>query len=519
MVNTEAASSVDASALLGLATRMQQLLTDADHLVAVPATPLAYRDAEFRFDGPLDAVRAGAHAEFSELVNRVPTQPVWSPPGTPHLWDVYGEVLAADLAHSSLTPQERQRYDAASAYLYVTDASGTPSPSRALLDYRAARQAWLQADTDYHQGEQTASMSPDPAVRDHWAHVDEPRLRQIRDDAMEAWQTGGHKAQVEDALRETSELASKAPSSIWKRHRDTFNPNLPDQFSTAPNGIRYAPTYYSPAGALDMPWSRVVLPRQTLLTLAEQAPPELTAALGGGIDPTVQSLAFDYRVVSVVRPWLDPPMELFGSRAWQLSPSVTPLSDGGSPPHGRCPAYVESVALARSLDLTRLVTDSVVASQGDTALKGTWTFDFDTGEQGGDMFYADVWWEWMTQSSAQLVPNGRASIVNLGVRDFGSLTVDQLAAFTYGKSPVPGNPDGSNQLVDGDVFAVATSEGNFAKVLVVKYGYNMLIRWVTYRWTSPREDHAVTGPDDVFLAAFVCRRLPRCPDPDPGLTW
>lgn len=57
-----------------------------------------------------------------------------------------------------------------------------------------------------------------------------------------------------------------------------------------------------------------------------------------------------------------------------------------------------------------------------------------------------------------------------------------------------------------------------AKVLVVKYGYNMLIRWVTYRWSAPREDRGVTGPDDVFLAAFVCRRLPRSPDPDPGLT-
>ncbi|MFI6587797.1 hypothetical protein [Embleya sp. NPDC050493] len=517
-MNTVTATSVDSSALLGLAARMQQLFTDREHLVSVPLTPVAYRDSDFRFDGALDLGQARVHAEFSDLVNRIPTQPVWSPGDAPHLWDIYGEVLAADLADSTLTPNEQQRYQAASAYLYTTGAGGASSPSPALSEYRAARQAWLQADADYHQGEQAAAMSSDPAVRDRWTRELEPRLRQVRDDAMEAWQTTGHKSPVEDAVRELSELALKAPSSIWKRHRDTFNPNLPDQFSTSPNGVRYAPTYYTPAAALGLPWTRVTLDRQLLLTLADQAPPQLTSTLGG-IDDAVQSLAFDYRVVSLVRPWLDPPLELFGSRSWRLPPGTTPLSDGGSPPQGRCPMYVESVALARNLDLTRRVTDPIVVNRGDTALKGTWILDLDTGDQGGDLFSGDVWWEWLTETSAQMTPGRRSSIVNLGVVDFDTLTLDQLVTLTYGNVPIPGNPDASNQLVDSDVFAVMTSEGNFAKVLVLKYGYNMLIRWVTYRWGGPREEHSVTAPQDTFLAAFVCRLLPKSPDPDPSLPW
>ena len=28
-----------------------------------------------------------------------------------------------------------------------------------------------------------------------------------------------------------------------------------------------------------------------------------------------------------------------------------------------------------------------------------------------------------------------------------------------------------------------------------------------------------TTPDDVFLAGFVCRQLPKSPDPDPALSW
>ncbi|MER8012335.1 hypothetical protein [Streptomyces sp. NPDC094149] len=517
-MNTVTAASVDKSALLGLAARMQQLLTDPEHLVSVPLTPVVYQDADFRFDGVLDAGQARVHAEFSDLVNRIPTQPVWSPGNSPHLWDIYGEILAADLADSTLTANEQQRYQAASGYLYTTGPGGASSPSPALSEYRAARQAWLQAAADYHQGEQTAAMSTDSAVRDRWAHELEPRLRQLRDDAMEAWQTTGHKSQVEDALREMSELALKAPSSIWKRHRDTFNPNLPDQFSVSPNGVRYAPTYYDPAAALSLPWTRVTLDRQVLVSLAVQAPPQVTAALGS-IDDAVQSLAFDYRVVSLVRPWLDPPLELFGSRSWRLPPGTTALSDGGNPPHGRCPMYVESVALARNLDLTRHVTHPFVVNQGDTALKGTWILDLDSGYQGGDMYSGDIWWEWLTQNSARMTPGRRSSIVNLGVVDFDALTLDRLVPLAYHNDPVPGNPDGSNQLVDGDVFAVMTSEGNFAKVLVVKYGYNMLIRWVTYRWGGPQEEHNSTAPQDTFLAAFVCRLLRKSPDPDPSLPW
>ncbi|UYB50699.1 hypothetical protein OCJ37_11815 [Xanthomonas sp. AM6] len=25
--------------------------------------------------------------------------------------------------------------------------------------------------------------------------------------------------------------------------------------------------------------------------------------------------------------------------------------------------------------------------------------------------------------------------------------------------------------------------------------------------------------DSVYILAFICRPLPRCPDPDPALTW
>jgi hypothetical protein len=512
-------AALDATTMLGLGLRLRQLLTDADHMVAVPVIPIVYGEDRLRFEGALDAAGANTFAEFSELVNRVPTHPVWSPGVGVHLWDVYGEILDADLADSSLNPDEKQRYDAATAYLYdVSDDTG-PTPSAALTDYRSARDAWLQADIRYREAQQAAAMSADQAVRDRWTQVDEPQLRQARDEAMTSWQAKGHKSQVEDALRELSELASRSPSATWKRHRDAFAPDLPDQFSTAPNGTRYAPTFYRPAAALDTPWSRVTLSRDELLTLTAQGPREVVSRLGGTVDEATRSVAFDYYVVSLARPWLDPFTELVSSRAWKLSEGAAPFSDGGDPPTGRCTSYVESVVLARNIDAVRRVTAADVVSSGETALKGTWILDLDNGVQGGDMFSGDIWWEQLTATTAQMTPGRRARIVNLGVTDYDGLGLAQLQPLTYGSTPVPGNSQGENHLVDGDVFAVMTSEGNFAKVLVVKYGYNMLIRWTTYRWSTPSDQHVTTNADDVYIAALVCRRLPKCPDPDPSLPW
>jgi hypothetical protein len=122
---------------------------------------------------------------------------------------------------------------------------------------------------------------------------------------------------------------------------------------------------------------------------------------------------------------------------------------------------------------------TVVSSGQGAVLRGTWLFGFDTGAETNGPG-ADVWWEQQTAVQRALVPRGNAGIVNLGTREFDSLTLDQLRSCNYGVAPIPGNADASNQLVAGDVFAVHTQGGNFAKVQVLEYGYNLKLRWVTY---------------------------------------
>jgi hypothetical protein len=128
-------------------------------------------------------------------------------------------------------------------------------------------------------------------------------------------------------------------------------------------------------------------------------------------------------------------------------------------------------------------TSWTVVSSGTTVLKGTYTFDLDTGTEGGRGSNFDIWWEQKTAVLRDMAPietNG-AQIVNLGSANYASLTPDALSSLTYSTTPIDGNNDASNKLVTGDVFAVKTTTGNFAKVLVVDYGYDMSIQWTTYK--------------------------------------
>src|SRR5215472_6759430 len=119
--------------------------------------------------------------------------------------------------------------------------------------------------------------------------------------------------------------------------------------------------------------------------------------------------------------------------------------------------FVEFSGKLSRMDLFPLAT---VASAGTTVLKGTWLFDLDTGTQEGALPGADIWWEQMTSTARQMVPQNGATIINLGAVDFASLSAAGLQGLPYGTAPIPGNDDPTNKLVPGDVFAVKTTQGN-----------------------------------------------------------
>lgn len=164
--------------------------------------------------------------------------------------------------------------------------------------------------------------------------------------------------------------------------------------------------------------------------------------------------------------------------------------------------FTEYAGKLSSLDLIRGYGD--IASQGLATLHGTWIFDFDTGvevDYAGNAI-GDVWWRQKTNVKRQIERWSGAEIAYLGTLNFNSVSYADLQGVVFGTVPIIGNDDSTNLLVPGAMFAVRTNAGNYAKVRVESYGYNLQIKWRTYKLKSP---YKVLGtgyvqPEDVVLS-------------------
>jgi len=123
---------------------------------------------------------------------------------------------------------------------------------------------------------------------------------------------------------------------------------------------------------------------------------------------------------------------------------------------------------------------AVTLTKGATTLRGTWTFDFDSGAEGvADG--ADVWWEQVDKVTRRLMPRGGAMLAHMGKADFDTISLRTLKNQLYSTTPINGSNNASNNLTPGTVVAIKTSSGHYAKMRVDSYGYNLGISWVTYK--------------------------------------
>ena len=93
-------------------------------------------------------------------------------------------------------------------------------------------------------------------------------------------------------------------------------------------------------------------------------------------DAVIDSVELDIQVVTVERPWLWD--GLFTNRMWRWLSTDEPLSDGGSPPTGKVPAYTVGVVVARNLKINGQQKLADAATAASTPLLRLATFDLAT---------------------------------------------------------------------------------------------------------------------------------------------
>lgn len=174
---------------------------------------------------------------------------------------------------------------------------------------------------------------------------------------------------------------------------------------------------------------------------------------------------------------------------------------------------LSKVLAAALLAGTASAASAALVSSGVANVTGTWSFDFDTGLQGSFIsdLGQDAWWEQMTSTTRQLVPTNGAQIVNLGNVSFAGLTEAALQSLPYDLTPIVGSNVG-NQLTFGDVFAVKTTAGNYAKVLVSAPFFDpgnnngLIFYYETYTGVVPEPTSLALVLAGLGVAGWVARK-------------
>lgn len=489
-------------ALIEKAKRVFAVEPDVD-LCFPLLSPLTFTAAELAaLAMPAKPADYAAAADFARVVNFLPRGLVANA-SEQMLWDIYRNVLdRADVASKS---QGDPADPGATSILYETRPDGSLVESDALKRYRQYRDAWFVAREDYGSHKVSGELSDDPAVLQHWVEVEEPELRAMIDAAAADWETLGQRSRIELALKAERADALNAPTARWLEWRDEFNPDI-DMITDA-GGSQYAPTGLSPRNFAEQDeWLSFDLSAAEMQSLVGAAPDALKVVLGGYTGGQIQRVSFEYRSAALVRPWFHP--EALTSRIWRSTDPDLVLSDGADPPGGACPSYPAACVFVRNVTVTE---KGAVTPRPFQDLK----FTIDP--------------QWFGQSNLRLDPQ---ILKRFERRQVG-------APEPASPLPIVKSPRLFRNLVSDSFTIAAPSPARAAAIRTMKrrttlqskpFARNtailaqhkdiVLLPGVFSPGKPPSPEPAPEPKrDELSILAFICKRLPKTPDPAPEIEW
>lgn len=505
---------MDAAARLALMAKAANVFGSDDTFLSFPVTPLSYRKEQLNL---LDDVTFANLVEFSMIANMIPTGIAWEPAAEVFLWNVYASILReATFATSTRTDAEEAQYNEAHGFLSVKGSDGAIHDSMQLTLYNHYQSQYENALQAYTSQAGTAQSLTDAAAIQAWNEITEPELRTSLANAQTQWETQGYRDQVDKAKSVVEALGAKSPHLTWAEWSKSFNPDIDGMTRTVDQSAVF-PTSYAPASALDnSSWQPFEISEPELTRLLSKAPQEIRERFEvGNAVSSIESIRFEFSSAKLLRPWFRP--EVFRAQFWRFDDGRL-LSDGGDPPSGICPSYPVAVIFARNVVLR--------AKQAPVEVK------------------PDVRFE-----GFRILPRERLFLQSMKVQ---KLRLDARARFSVlsrikimPKAPLPGKQLPGKQI-DPAVIAMMQGKvlpgGAMQRVRPVTSAANArtVLTGATRRARTGLLTHALdaaevrgqirphlphkipqpsSGDDSIHILAFVCKPVPRCPNPDADLQW
>lgn len=499
---------MDSEVALALMTKVKLVFERDGNFLSFPLSTIAYKKNDLGFvQGELTEERLVKLKDFSLLVNQIPDGTLWPWTEDRCLWDVYYEVLKlATLAPSTQpgTPEQAAAFAAAHKFLKEPLPDGSERDSQAALAYRQYEDRWLQLQAKYKSDSFTAQSLTDPVAKQRWDTVDEPLLKQQLLDLERDWAIKGYKAEVEQARRLDEQRANSSPTMIWEEWKKQFIPDIV-KWTDVRFAQDFCPTGYSPSNTIESTgWNKFTLSDSEVSGLLKQSPPDLKNRLGSDqIDLDIASLSFEVCSVKVERAWFV--SDLFRSRFWKM-PDNSLLSSGQFPLSGKCPSYVVALVLARNLEV-KLAPQSSKNTQNLGRLQTMQALSLGA---------------FKIAAPPAAAPAGQPMVLH---------AAQPAVAATYRPVAPVARPAARMQPLRASPQMMAARPAPPAAAMMVRPQSATILRMqekVVVALPQPAPPTpaptpppaAPTAPnDEIYILAFVCKKLPLCPNPDPALQW
>jgi len=447
--------------------------------------------------------------QFSRLLNIIPEdRNVWSPDASRFLWDELINTLKnAVFAKSSLTPKELKQLDEAINFLQdekVENEQKIPIYSLQLSKYYEYKELFLNAHRTYLDEKITVENSIGPEsekLRKNWTDFRQNQLIETKNKAEQDWKNLGYKEKVEycQSLRESLE-----PKKYLGMYRNAYLNELKTSELTDLNGVSFGffATFFSPSDAFDTEasWNQLTMTKKEIEILTKQGTGILGDFKSNLENVDFESISMNYKEIAIIRPWFK--QEFFTSRNWKLR-NESIISDGKIPRKGRIPSFITSMIVVKNVKIHRKKTQNRF-SLNSLLNRSNWKKTFST------------------MPIDKIVPKTPVKKIDVGNK-VGSL----LGSTSFFNDKERKNAQSRNLNLD----SMSHLDPELARQYIeVKYKGTTIKTPISDLPIKSEElskkfissQDLITDSfefDDLKILAFICKRMPKSPNPDEKLNW
>lgn len=533
---------MEATVALALAEKLRRLYEKDDKFLTYPlGVGFPNKSLGFMKDPATNGLGAiGTLQEkvrFARCLNIVPDDSsLFSADATEFLWDRTLRVIkGAVFAKSGLTDDEEKRLAEATDLLTdlvkLTDGIEVSVNSEILNRYYMYETAFKVAEQQYLNEKITVETSTGPegdALKARWAAGREQQLKDAMQRALNEFNTLGQANLVRSAMQTKNDLELKKYLNLYREAylNEIDLADIPDPDA---GGLVTYTTLFSPHDVFDqsIAWNQLTLTKTELDALAQSASPALKAVFGTEQGVPIESITLEYTNVAVVRPWFRP--EFFASRTWRLADSLM-VSDGGSPRSGIIPAYISSMLVTRNITITRPAGAPATPVCIPIIAKEPITTRFQ-GDQLRNIVNDNPAIQKVVANPVRVKPTATAvkAKVSPTIARVSPNIAKVTAVSTTKASPSVGYVANLSPAIIKSFTTISVQNkadtDRIAEILNAKQN-GVLIASPTVRPVPPPPPVS-TSPvtqerfalDGVVVLAYVCKRVPLSPNPDPSLPW